>query len=102
MKKLPQTEKLLLQEDAVVSKCIRDFQILLCSVLMSISVLPSCLVSLSVDVSWQIISFVFNSISLTPLKMKLALKGFFFQIVPEVLQKVGFGPSCSFRLVYFC
>lgn len=102
MKKLPQTEKLLLQEDAVVSKCIRDFQILLCSVLLSISVLPSCLVSLSVDVPWQTVSFGFDSISLTPLKMKLALKLFFVQILPEVLQKFGFGLSCSFRLVYLC
>lgn len=95
-KKIPQTKKLLLQEDATVSKCKNkniekkeDFQILLWSV-VSISVLPSCLVSLSVDAPWQTISFAFNSTSLTPLEIKLALKILAGQILPEVLQKVGF------------
>lgn len=46
---------------------------------------------LSVDVPWQTVSFGFSSISLTPVKMKLALKLLAGHILPEVLQKVGFG-----------
>lgn len=98
--KKPQTVRLLLQEHAKVSKCIRDFHTLPWSVLVSSPVLPSSLFLLSVDMSWQPKSFVFNCVSLTPLKMKLTLKLLAGQIVPEALQGVAFRLQYSFKLVY--